>query len=129
MYIKKKITGEVGKYFCEAHWDREFNKLSIRIYDKDPDRTIWGVPINVNPIIHRTYRLVESESDIDNVEAAMKYIISLIKEWELPLLQKRVLEKWNGHIHEEDPNDPWIPGTESIREGPARIYIMGERVQ
>jgi hypothetical protein len=58
------------------------------------------------------HKLVEDQSDIENTQAAMNYIISLIKEWELPILQKRLLEKWSGYIYDDDPDDPFIPGAE-----------------
>lgn len=129
LYIQKQVTGDVGHYFAEVHWDRQINKLHILIYDRDPERTIFGIPIKVSPIIERKFQLIEKESDVDNKEAAMKHIIYLVKEWELPLLQKQSLEEWDGNIHNDDPNDFFIPPPKEKIDGPPKIFIMGERVQ
>ncbi len=129
MFFIKKVTGDVDEYYAEVHWDRGLNKQHILIYDRDPERTIFGIPVRVIPIIERKYNLVEKESDVENTEAAMNYIIRLVKEWELPILQKKSLEQWNGYIHNDDPNDFFIPPPKEKIDEPPKIFVMGERVQ
>lgn len=99
MYIKKDpVIGKIRNYVGEAFWNRDDEKLQILIYDNDPKRTIFGVPIKTKPVIEREFELIESER-VDNYTRAFEYMAKLVREWELPILESQALEKWDGDVY------------------------------
>lgn len=95
MNVTKTVNTRLNTYFVEVELDTEY--YEIRIYDRKPKISLFGVPVRLDPIIKREFNL--------NVPVKQK-IVELINLWERPIKYRKELESWDGIISDgEDPKE------------------------